>query len=349
MIQHNSSATGLKLCPRSGESCPIAFTFGLSTTSPVAWTDRGVESRLSETTSMTVTFRSMNPHPISAYIPCFNNAASLAQVIESLRHQTLKVNELFVVDDGSSDSSCAIAGQLGVRVIRHERNLGRGAVRARAMEEAAHDLVLSCDATNVLSADFCERAHERFSSPKVAAVFGRMSQHDHRSVVSRWRGRHMFKMETTLSLDRHAVLTTWGLMMRRSTVVEVGNFDPRVRHTEDIDLGERLLGAGYEVVFDPDLTVTSIVNNSLREVLDRYWRWYAGKDERVSWRGYVKQIVFALKVMAAMDLRAGDPLSLPITLFSPHYQFWRSYIRKFQAMPTRSSNPAACDSSATSP
>jgi hypothetical protein len=110
----------------------------------------------------------------------------------------------------------------------------------------------------------------------------------------------------------------------------VGNFNPNIRHSEDAELGGRLLAAGYEVVFDPSLHIASLAKNTLGEVLERYWRWYAGKDERVSWRGYFKQIAYSFKVMARQDWQARDPLSIPISLLSPHYQFWKSFWRGFK-------------------
>jgi glycosyltransferase involved in cell wall biosynthesis len=267
---------------------------------------------------------------ISAYVPCFNNASTLRETIESIRKLTVPVDELFLVDDGSTDNSIALAEQLGVRIIRHAQNLGRGAVRARAMQEAKHDFVLSCDATNALPPDFAERALTWFESPNVAAVFGRIWQEDRSTAVLRWRGRHLFKMDVQLAANHRASLTTYGVLIRKSHVLAVGSFNPNLRHSEDADLGERLLAAGHEVVFDPGLKVMSRANNTLGEVLERYWRWYAGKNEQVTWRGYGKQVVYSLKVMARRDWHAGDPLGLPISLLSPHYQFWKSFWRRLR-------------------
>ena len=56
---------------------------------------------------------------ISAYAPCFNNAITLLDALESIRLQTVPVDELFIVDDGSSDGSESLALELGCRVIRH--------------------------------------------------------------------------------------------------------------------------------------------------------------------------------------------------------------------------------------
>jgi glycosyltransferase involved in cell wall biosynthesis len=247
--------------------------------------------------------------------------------LKSIRRQSVPVAEIILVDDGSTDNSCRIAEEFGARIIAHGKNLGRGAARAHAIKEATHDMVLSCDATNALASDFVARARPWFESPNVVAVFGRISQQDNSTVVQRWRGRHLFKSDLQQAVNRRASLSTWGALMRKSQVLAAGNFNCELRHSEDTDLGERLLAAGYDVVFDPGIRVLSLKNNTLWEVLERYWRWYAGKDESINLGCYFKQIVYSVKVMARQDCQARDLLSIPISLFSPHYQFWRSLWR----------------------
>ena len=79
---------------------------------------------------------------LSAYVPCFNNASTIRESIESIQRQTVGIEDLFVVDDGSDDGSQQIVESMGVRLIQHSSNLGRGAVRNRAMVEAKEELVL---------------------------------------------------------------------------------------------------------------------------------------------------------------------------------------------------------------
>ena len=79
---------------------------------------------------------------ISAYIPCFNNEKTLKACIESIKNQTLPVDELFVVDDGSSDASLKIIKSKNIRVVKMKLNQGRGAVRNKAMKLARNEWVL---------------------------------------------------------------------------------------------------------------------------------------------------------------------------------------------------------------
>lgn len=261
---------------------------------------------------------------ISAYIPCLNCAATIGQTIQSLLSQTIPVDEIFVLDDGSTDNSREVALQLKVRLIANSRTEGRGAVRARAMTEASNELVLACDAGKNLAPDFCRQALAWMRSPNTVAAFGVVHQSQAKNAVDRWRGRHLYKTNAQQSVNRRASLITGGVMMRRSAVLSAGNFDARARHSEDLELGQRLLDLGYDIVSDPNMIIWSDHHNTLRQVLDRHRRWYAGTNDFMGWRAYLKDCVYSARVMARQDLKERDGLAALISLISPHYRFWMS-------------------------
>lgn len=265
---------------------------------------------------------------ISAYVPCFDNAASVRRAVQSLLDQTVPPHEVFVVDDGSTDGSVESLRGMPIRIVRHEKNLGRGAARGRAMAEARGALVLCCDATLALPADFTARALARMDRPGVASVHGRVVQSPGGNFVRRWRGRHLFKTGRPLSPNDQAPLALGGALLLRTAVAEAGGFNMALRQGEDGDLGRRLLDRNLRVVFDPSLEIFSILDNTLGEVLERYWRWHAAEDNAVTWRAYRRNLGYAVKSMATADIRARDPLAAAVSLIVPHYQFWRSLLRR---------------------
>jgi glycosyltransferase involved in cell wall biosynthesis len=266
----------------------------------------------------------MSKHlPVSGYVPFFNNATTVVAAVDSLRRQEPSLGEVFAIDDGSSDKGADLLEAAGVRVVRQPANLGRGAARRRAMVEARHEFVLCCDATNTLPTDFAKRALLWFEDPNVAALFGLITDPAPKGVVSRWRARNLFKSEEQHSVSRNAPLITFGTMVRARAVAAVGGYDASLRHTEDAELGRRLLAAGHDVIGDPSLAVFCNIQNSLPEVLERYWRWYAGQDESFGLGAYFKAVWFSIRSMAWRDLKAGDPLASAISLLLPQYQLWR--------------------------
>lgn len=266
----------------------------------------------------------MSTSPISACVPCFNNASTLATTLESIRRQTVGIDDIVVVDDGSSDGSTAVARVFGARVVQHDRNLGRGAARARAMAEARHPFVLSVDATAVLPAGFAAAMFHWFDDDRIAAVCGPIDDPRPEGVIRRWRARHLYRVNAAPQVSHGASLITTGSMLRVDAVLAVGNFDARLRHSEDAELGRRLLAAGFDVVFDPRSQVQSSTPNSLAQLLERYWRWNTS-DEPLSWSGYARQVAYSLRVLVREDLAANDPASVPISLIAPHYQAWKNW------------------------
>ena len=268
---------------------------------------------------------------ISGYVPFYNNAPTVLAAVDSLRQQQPPLDEVFAINDGSTDRSTDVLEAAGVRVLQQTQNLGRGAARNLAMEVARHQFVVCCDATNTLPADFAARAMPWFEDPEVAAVVGLITDPNPRGVVSRWRARNLFKAGIPRSASKGASFITFGTMVRSSAVKAVGGYDSSLRHSEDAELGNRLAAADFETIGDPSLHVYCNILNSLPEVLERYWRWYAGKDELFGVKAYCKLVWFSVRTMAWGDLRAGEPLTCLISLLLPHYQCWRFLNRKWHS------------------
>lgn len=280
------------------------------------------------------------PWPVSAYIPCYNNAQTVGLTIQSIQNQTCPVDELFVVDDGSIDNSVAVIESLGVRVIRLEKNQGRGAVRAQAMEAARNEWVLCCDATNRLSANFAEIAIKWFSSEQVVGVYGRWYDRNVQTPIDRWRARHLFQQEIPQKITHHRPLSTYGAMVRKSAVLRAGNYNRLLRHGEDFDLGIRLLAMG-DVVSDPALEVEPVAHNTLFQVMERFTRWNRASIQNYTLSHFIESHVVAWKILIPRDLQKGDwpaaLISAMLPYFSVAYADKRAFT--FSAKPTPEKDP----------
>ena len=85
----------------------------------------------------------LEPTICAAVIPCFNESASIAALVAAVRRQLPSV---LIVDDGSTDATAQLAGKAGAVVLRHARNLGKGAALrtglARAREQGFEWVVM---------------------------------------------------------------------------------------------------------------------------------------------------------------------------------------------------------------
>jgi dolichyl-phosphate beta-glucosyltransferase len=90
---------------------------------------------------------------LSIVIPAYNKEARIAATLEGVMAFLAKkpfVSEIVVVDDGSSDltadgAAAALAGRMPSRVIRRERNMGKGASVREGVLAASGETILFCD------------------------------------------------------------------------------------------------------------------------------------------------------------------------------------------------------------
>jgi glycosyltransferase involved in cell wall biosynthesis len=90
---------------------------------------------------------------VSALIPTYNRRTLVFRAIDSVLAQTVPVDEIIVVDDGSTDGTVeAIRSRYGscIKVLRQEENTGEGGARRRAIEEAQGEWVAFLDSASAV-------------------------------------------------------------------------------------------------------------------------------------------------------------------------------------------------------
>ncbi len=86
---------------------------------------------------------------LSILIPCYNEEATLSQVLEQVIQATRELScEILLIDDGSTDNTLGVAREFEgqIRVLAQEKNQGKGEALKRGLLEARGRFVFIQDA-----------------------------------------------------------------------------------------------------------------------------------------------------------------------------------------------------------
>lgn len=190
---------------------------------------------------------------VSAIIPTYNRRAHVFRAIDSVLAQTVPVDEIVVVDDGSTDGTAeAICSYYGSRVAVFARaNSGVSAARNRGIHEARGEWIAFLDSDDVWLPTKIERQIEAIMT--VGAGFG-LCFTDNLFAGNPDMKRSVFQeagFDVTDGVGSMAEPTarllagkepffTSSLLVRRSLLKDIDGFDETLIVGEDADLVFRL-------------------------------------------------------------------------------------------------------------
>jgi len=147
------------------------------------------------------------PPRLSILVPVYNEARTLTAVLDAIEARP-EVSEIVVVDDGSVDETAAILAarsfRTPARLIRHDRNRGKGAAIRTAIDAATGELALVQDADLEYDPADYPRLLEPFSRRDVTVVYGTRSFGGH-AAYSFWfvMGNRMLTLWTNILFNSY--------------------------------------------------------------------------------------------------------------------------------------------------
>lgn len=199
----------------------------------------------------------MNPPSVTAIVPTYNRARFIISTLTSMFEQTLPLEELILVDDGSTDETATLIESFKeehpewasrLRYVRQE-NQGKSVALNNALRLVKTEWIAFNDSDDTWLPEKLERQFETLSKyPQCGACFSnsRFSHH--------YKGRDGEYTHEQLGTDAPdgmlenqiwvALTQRWirmqTMVIRTDAMREFGEFDPRYRVAQDIDLVFRL-------------------------------------------------------------------------------------------------------------
>ena len=114
---------------------------------------------------------------ISLVMATYNGAKYLNEQLDSIKNQTLKLDEVIIVDDVSTDDTSYLVEkyisnhQLNWIFIKNEKNLGYKGNFKKGLAHASGDVIFLCDQDDIWHLDKVERMVEALKNhPEIKAL-----------------------------------------------------------------------------------------------------------------------------------------------------------------------------------
>lgn len=186
---------------------------------------------------------------VSVVMPMYNAEEHLRQCLGSLREQTMKRFEVIVVDDGSTDNSCAVVEELShedrrFTLLRQEHGFA-GRARNLGMEQARGEYLLFLDSDDFFSPDLLDHAFARAKAYDADICLFSANSFDHQTKkigAMPWICRYELLPESpvfsrqTFSDNLYCITTPvpWNKLFRKSFVLSQGLLFQETRSANDM-------------------------------------------------------------------------------------------------------------------
>jgi O-antigen biosynthesis protein len=195
------------------------------------------------------------PH-VSVVVPAHDAAPTLRDCLDSLRGLNYPAYDVIVVDDGSRDSTAAIAEQSGFRTLKLEHR-GLAAARNAGIAEASSDIVAFIDADASAERDWLYHLVEAITRRGAAAAGGpNFAPEPTSAFAAAIAAAPGLPSELVAGDDRLAQLCGCNMAVTKAALGAIGGFDSAFeRAGDDVDLSWRLAEHGETLAYAPGATV----------------------------------------------------------------------------------------------
>lgn len=246
---------------------------------------------------------------ISLLIPCYNEEETIAGCMRAALAQSRLLDQIIVVDDGSTDRSREVLESFGARItlVATEKNCGsKSKAQEYGMRYVTSDVVLMTDADTILSKQFAERAELAFRDPNVHAFAGYIQSLKHNWLTACREldyivGQDLHKTAQS-HLDAVIVIPGCGAGFRMDTFRKYITFEHDTV-TEDLDFTYKLHAHNLKIFFDRKAVVHTQDPATLGAYIQQMRRWIGG-----GWQNVLKHWDIVLK-------RKGHALEISLIYF----------------------------------
>lgn len=213
-----------------------------------------------------------SPRRVSAVIRAHNEGKHIGRLLKGLAQQTVQLDEIILVDSGSTDDTVAIAQAAGctiVHIAKSEFSFGRALNRGCAA--ASGDILLFASAhVYPVYNTYVEHIVSAFDRDGVAIAYGRQvgderTKFSESRVMLKWfPNQNIWDQDHPFSNNANAAVL--------KSVWHETPYDETLTGLEDLDFAKKALGKGYKIAYVADAPVVHVHEETWSTIRNRYRR-----------------------------------------------------------------------------
>ena len=219
---------------------------------------------------------------ISIYVPVYNGEKTIEKCLDSILNQTLKPNNILVVNDSSNDQTSKILKKYGEKIVVHDnpKNCGLSFSRNFAINKLNSRYIASIDADVELDPKWLEILYGDMQKNKVTLIGGRMFEKYLDNPCNLWRSIRIAQQWGDKSLSDpnfvfgcNNLLDTINLDKKKIYNLEGEYFKT---NGEDIEFSIILKKRKFKLYYSSLAICHHLQDDNYKSLSNRYWRyvWY---------------------------------------------------------------------------
>ncbi len=239
---------------------------------------------------------------ISLYIPAYNAEKTIEFSINSILEQTVKIDEIIVVNDSSIDDTVQIVKKYSeIKIINNEKNFGLGFNRNKAILDSKNEIIANIDSDVVLEKNWAEILLDKLGQNKIGMCGGNMKEKLINNSFNMWRAKYYSQNWGNKDILNPPFLFGCNSMQYKSIWKEIGGYDEELfTNGEDINYSKKInASTNFNLFYSSDAMCYHLQDDNLNTLTKRVWRYHSFgyKIKKVSFFRFLKLSIKQLKFL----------------------------------------------------
>jgi len=216
---------------------------------------------------------------ISIYIPTYNSEATIEESTNSVLNQSIKFDQIIIVNDGSNDNTKNILSKFNsIEIITNSKNLGVGKSRNIGIDACKNDLVASIDSDVVLDKYWLENILKVFKEKKAVYCCGNLKEKYLQNSYNQWRSQNYRLNWGEADVHNPPFIFTCNTLHYKNVWKNVGGFDENFTYPggEDVDYSIKVSKMyDNKNLYSSKSLCLHLCNDNIDTLSNRVWRYHS--------------------------------------------------------------------------